>query len=148
MTEPRLTPEEQAVWRAFLEAHARVTVALDRELAAAGCELDLREYDLLVHLAEAGESGLRLRDLAVRALISRSNVTRRAERLAARGLLERCPDSSDARGVIARLTPAGRRALRRAATVHLAGVKRLVFGRRGADLAVVRAFLEGVGREA
>ena len=141
------TPDELATWRAFLEAHARAVAALDRQLAASGCEVDLREYDLLVHLDEAGPEGRRLRDLAARLLINRSNVTRRVEALAARGLVERRPDPEDGRGVIAALTPAGRRALRRAAAVHLPGVKSLVFATPGIELAAVRRFLDGVARE-
>jgi DNA-binding MarR family transcriptional regulator len=135
-----LTPDELATWRAFLEAHARVIAALDRQLAQSGCNLDLREYDLLVHLDEAGEEGLRLRDLAQRALVSRSNVTRRVEDLDRRGLAARRPDPRDGRGVIATITPEGRRTLRRAAAVHFPGVKALVFGDEQ-DLEPVRRFL-------
>jgi predicted DNA-binding transcriptional regulator len=85
----RLSAEEAATWRGFLEAHARAVAQLDRALAESGCALDLREYDLLVHLNEAGAGGLRLRDLAARALINRSNVTRRVETLVGRGFVER-----------------------------------------------------------
>ncbi|HEY8836803.1 MAG TPA: MarR family transcriptional regulator [Dehalococcoidia bacterium] len=143
----RLSREELETWRAFLEAHARVTVALDRQFIASGSELDLREYDLLVHLEEAGPDGLRLRDLANRALINPSNVTRRLEGLAARGLVERIRDPRDARGIVATLTPAGRRALRRAAAVHLPGVKALVYRDRLTDLTAVRCFLDQIARE-
>jgi DNA-binding MarR family transcriptional regulator len=143
---PHLTAEELATWRALLEAHARAVAALDRHLAEAGCDLDLREYDLLVHLAEAAPGGLRLRDLAERALISRSNVTRRLETLDRRGLVHRRPDPDDGRGVIATLTAAGRRALRRAAAVHLAGVKAVVFSTWDGNLDEIQRFLEQVGR--
>ena len=143
----RLSREELETWRAFLEAHARVTVALDRQFIASGSELDLREYDLLVHLEEAGPDGLRLRDLANRALINPSNVTRRLEGLTARSLVERIKDPGDARGIVATLTPAGRRALRRAAAVHLPGVKALVYRDRLTDLTAVRCFLEQIARE-
>jgi DNA-binding MarR family transcriptional regulator len=142
----RLTDDELATWRALLEAHARAVAALDRQLAESGCGLGLREYDLLVHLAEAGPQGLRLRDLAERALISRSNVTRRVEDLDRRGLVHRDPDPRDGRGVIASLTPAGHRALRRAAAVHLPGVKSLVFRSPGPDLAAIRRFLDQIAR--
>lgn len=136
--------DELAAWRAFLEAHARAVAALDRQLAEAGCGLDLREYDLLVQLDEAGEAGLRLRDLAARLLISPSNVTRRTESLERRGLLARRPDPEDGRGVIAALSPAGRRALRRAASVHLPGVKALIFRSGDLDLGALRRFFAQV----
>jgi DNA-binding MarR family transcriptional regulator len=141
---PYLTPDQLATWRAFLTAHARVLAALDRQLAASGVKLDLREYDLLVHLAEAGAQGLRLRDLAGRLLINRSNVTRRIEELDRRGLVARRPDPADRRGVIATLTPTGRRALARAARVHLPGVRALVFGGEPVDLEEVRRFLQQI----
>ena len=143
-TDTHPTADELATWRAFLEAHARAVAALDRQLAASGCDLDLREYDLLVHLDEAGADGLRLRDLAARTLISRSNVTRRIEALARRGLVARRTDPDDGRGVIAALTPNGRRALRRAAAVHLPGVKALVFTAPDLDLGNLRRFLDGI----
>lgn len=139
-----LSPEELATWREFLEAHARAVAALDRQLANAGSALDLRDYDLLVQLSEADSDGLRLHILAERLLIHRSNCTRRVETLSRRGLVERRPDPDDARGVIARLTQTGREELRRAAAVHLAGVKALVFEHNTADLAQVRRFLHGV----
>jgi DNA-binding MarR family transcriptional regulator len=138
------TPNELAIWRAFLEAHARAVAALDGQLEASGCGLDLREYDLLVQLAEAEPEGLRLRDLAGRVLISPSNVTRRVESLARRGLVQRRPDPDDGRGVIASLTPSGRSTLRRAATVHLPGIKALVFSTSDLDLTALRRFFDGV----
>src|SRR5207302_1054098 len=111
------TPAELEVWRLFLEAHALAVAALDRDLMNAGCRLDLREYDLLVALAAAGSEGVRLRNLADHLLINRSNVTRRIDALTGRGLVERRPDPEDGRGVVAVVTVAGTRALRRAATV-------------------------------
>ncbi len=141
------TADELATWRAFLEAHARAVAALDRQLTVSGCAIDLREYDLLVQLDEAGAGGRRLRDLAARLLINRSNVTRRVEALAARGLVERRADPDDGRGVIAMLTPGGRRALRRAAAVHLRGIKSLVFATPDIDLALTRRFLNGIARD-
>jgi DNA-binding MarR family transcriptional regulator len=140
----RLSAQEMATWRAFLAAHAHAVAALDRALRRSGCGLDLREYDLLVQLAEAGAAGLRLRDLAERLLINRSNVTRRVDDLAARGLVERCGAPDDARGVIARLTPAGRAKLRRAAVVHIPGVKALAFGEPEIDHAALQRFFAGI----
>ena len=142
--EKRLSAEELQTWRGFLEAHARAMALLDRALAESGCALDLREYDLLVHLSEAGAAGLRLRDLAARALINRSNVTRRVETLVERGFVQRRADPADGRGVIAVLTPSGRQALRRAAAVHIPSVKRLVFHDPDLDLAAVRRFFDGI----
>ena len=43
---PEIDDETLATWRAFLNAHARVTRAIGRDLAAAGLP-DLSWYDLL-----------------------------------------------------------------------------------------------------
>jgi DNA-binding MarR family transcriptional regulator len=45
------------------------------------------------------------------------------------GLVARAPDPDDARGLFTVLTEHGRDALRDAASVHLAGISRLVFDR-------------------
>jgi len=140
----RLSPQEMTTWRAFLAAHARAVVALDRALRRSGCGLDLRDYDLLAQLAEAGDGGLRLRDLAERLLINHSNVTRRVDDLVERGLVKRCGAPDDARGVIACLTPAGRAKLRRAAVVHLPGIKALAFSDPEIDHAALQRFFTGI----
>ena len=51
-------------------------------------------------------------DLADQVLLSRSWLTRRVIQLEAAGLVQRRPSGQDRRGVIAALTPAGKRAFR------------------------------------
>lgn len=114
--------EELATWRAFLRAHAVVTRRIERELGEAG--LSLSEFDVLVTLAQAPEASLRLGDLAERVVLTKSGMTRLLDRLEAGGLLERRACASDRRGQYARLTAAGRTALRRATRPHLRGVAR------------------------
>ena len=50
-------------WRAFLEAHARVTRRLDEELRAEH-DLSLAEYDTLLAIAWAPDRRIRMRSLA------------------------------------------------------------------------------------
>lgn len=116
------TPGMRA-WHGFLRVHAVVTRRLDAELRAA-CGMSLDVYDVLVALHEAPEGRLRMQRLAEAVLITRSNCTRLVDRMSADGLVERRPAARDGRGVEAVLTDAGRVAFRRAAVVHLRGVRR------------------------
>lgn len=117
-----LTDAELAAWRGFLRAHAELSRELDAELTAAH-ELPLSSYDVLVTLRSADGRRLRMADLADRALLSRSGMTRLVDRLAKQGLLRRehCPD--DARGCFAVLTEAGESLLEPARRTHLDGVR-------------------------
>ncbi len=118
----RPRPETVHAWRMFLQAHAQITARMDDELnREAG--LSLAWYDVLLALSEAPEGRLRMRDLAQRVLITRSNCTRLVDRMLAAGLVARDPDPQDGRGVIALLTDSGRVALRRAAVIHLRGIR-------------------------
>jgi len=124
-TEPG--PRQLAAWRALLETHARVVEALETELLAER-GLPLAWYDILVQLSEAPRVRLRMRELAGAVLLSKSGLTRLVDRMEAAGLVARKPCASDRRGTFVGLTPAGMRALRGAAPVHLRGIERH-FGR-------------------
>jgi DNA-binding MarR family transcriptional regulator len=68
-------------------------------------------------------------ELADRVLLSRSGLTRLADRLEREGLLTREPCPSDARGTLAVLTDAGLERLRTAWPTHLRGVRHQVLDR-------------------
>jgi DNA-binding MarR family transcriptional regulator len=113
-----------AAWRAFINAHASVIDRIEEELAAAE-QLPLTSYDVLVALAEAPEQRLRMNDLARKVVVlSRSGVTRLADRLEAQGLLCRERTAEDRRGAYAVLTDKGREALDRARPVYARGIAR------------------------
>lgn len=119
----RLGAAELAAWRGLLRVHAALMKALDAELEEAH-GLALSSYGVLAQLSEAPEARMRMRDLADSVLLSRSGLSRLADRLEADGLIERASCPSDARGAFAVLTPAGRDRLRTARPTHLAGVRR------------------------
>lgn len=106
-----------AAWRAFLNAHASVIDRIEREMAAAGV-LPLGSYDVLVPLSEAPGHRLRMHELASRVVLSRSTLTRVADRLEAAGLLARERVAGDRRGAFAVLTERGQEALRLAWPVY------------------------------
>jgi DNA-binding MarR family transcriptional regulator len=110
-------------WRALLCAHATLMRRLETDLEAT-TGLALADFDVLAQLAEAGGS-LRMTELADRALISRSGMTRRVARLVGEGLVRRANADADARGVVVVLTDAGLHRLTETAPVHVRGVSDL-----------------------
>jgi len=121
---------------------------LDLELQAAH-GTTMADHEVLIILSEHPEGALRMADLADLLTLSRSGLTRRVDRMANAGLVarERCP--SDGRGVFARITPAGRRALEAATPVHVAGVRRhFVEALDPRELEVVANALEKVAVDA
>jgi DNA-binding MarR family transcriptional regulator len=120
----QLDERELRAWRGMLRAHAALTKALDADLDSAH-GLPLSSYEVLLYLADAPESRLRMRDLAASVILSRSGLTRLADRLEREGLIRRESCSDDARGAYAVLTPAGAEMLAVARTTHLAGVRSL-----------------------
>jgi DNA-binding MarR family transcriptional regulator len=123
-----LSGVELSAWRTFLRAHATITRRLEAELVAEH-ELPLPSYDVLVQLSEAPERRLRMTELADRVLLSRSGLTRLADRLERDGLISRQACPSDARGTLAVLTDAGLARLQAAWPTHRRGVAEHVTGR-------------------
>src|SRR5947199_4584491 len=114
-------------WRSMLRAHATLMRRLDTDLEGE-TGLALADFDVLAQLAGAhGE--LRMTELADRALISRSGMSRRVARLADEGLVRRDRAGTDARGVVASLTDAGITRLAETAPVHARGISKLFITR-------------------
>jgi DNA-binding MarR family transcriptional regulator len=123
MAADRLTPTELAAWRGLLEAHARVTHALDAQMRSEH-GLPVSSYEVLMFLAEAPGKRMRMSDIADRVLLSRSGLTRLVDRLEQLGLVSRCAAEDDGRGAYAKLTDAGLEQARHAGRTHLEGVRR------------------------
>jgi DNA-binding MarR family transcriptional regulator len=122
-----LTDRELFAWRGFLRAHTALTRELDAELLAAH-GLPLTSYEVLLFLADAPGGRMRMSELAESVLLSRSGLTRLADRLAGYGLIERAQCTEDARGWFAAITPKGREVFDEARKTHLDGVRRLFVG--------------------
>ena len=88
-----------------------------------GC-VPLTWYDVLLELNATEDRRLRMQDVASRTVLSRTRVSRLVDDLVAAGHVVREPDPADGRVSFAVLTPAGRAALRKAAPVYLAGIRR------------------------
>jgi DNA-binding MarR family transcriptional regulator len=130
-------------WASLLQAHATLMRRLEADLAQA-TGLALADFDVLAQLANAGGE-LRMTELADRALISRSGMTRRVARLVDEGLVRRANADADGRGVVVALTDAGLARLGETAPVHLRGVSDLFVARLDdQELAVLKTALDKV----
>jgi DNA-binding MarR family transcriptional regulator len=130
-------------WGSLLRAHATLLRRLEVDLAEA-TGLALADFDVLAQLANAGGE-LRMTELANRALISRSGMTRRVGRLVDDGLVQRANDDADKRGVVVALTDSGIARLTETVPVHLRGVKELFVAHLDAqELAALKSSLDKV----
>src|SRR5215217_6991213 len=101
--------ETLATWRAFLNAHARITRAISRDLAAAGLP-DLSVYDVLWALYKRPR---RVNELADAVVLSPTAMSRFVDRLERDGYVRREGDPADRRALQITITDEGRRLLRR-----------------------------------
>ena len=104
-------------WVRLLRAHAALTREMDAGLRAAH-GLSLRDYEVLLALADAPGGRLRRVDLAAKVLLTQGGVTRLLEPLERDGLVARAASEDDRRVVFAQLTAAGRRRLTAARRTH------------------------------
>ncbi len=113
-------------WEALFRAQVTVMRQLQAEFPES--QLRLTEYDVLFNLSRHPERRLRIRELNDQMLISQPSVSRMIDRLAARGLVAKVGDPSDARGIIVELTDAGFDLFRRAAASHMKSIAERVGG--------------------
>jgi DNA-binding MarR family transcriptional regulator len=118
-------PERRGLdaWATLLQAHATLMRRLESDLERE-TDLALADFDVLAQLARAGGE-LRMTELAARALISRSGMTRRVARLVDEGLVRRADADADGRGVVVALTDAGVARLTETAPAHARGISKL-----------------------
>ena len=102
------TPDpRQRAWARFVTAQAMLLEHI--EAAFSGADLPpLAWYDVLWILENADQGRLRMHDLARKAVVSRSNVTRLTDRMEKAGLVARSDCPVDGRGTVCELTAKGR----------------------------------------
>jgi DNA-binding MarR family transcriptional regulator len=108
-------------WEGLLAAHA----SLIRRFGAEDVweDVSMKEYDVLYTLSKC-PAPINLSELNRHVLLSQPALSRMVDRLAARGLVERCADPVDGRGVRLTLTEAGRATQRRIGRRHARSVAR------------------------
>ena len=109
-------------WESLLAAHATMfrQLSAHREIWA---DLSMKEYDVLYTLSKCPEP-ISLNELNRHVLLSQPAMSRMVDRLAGRGLVARCTDPDDRRGVRLSLTEAGRELQRRIGRAHARDVAR------------------------
>ena len=127
----------------LLGAHARIVDAIEADLANAGLP-PLTWYDVLWELEKADAGRLRMHELAHRIVLSRSNLSRLADRLEANGLIARKDSAEDGRGYDLAITRAGRAMRKRMWPVYAAAIERLFAQHVSVDEA--RVMVESLGR--
>lgn len=106
----------------LFEVAAGLEAALGRQIAGHG--LALSEFEVLLRLVRSPGGQLRMSDLARQVNLSSSGLTRLADRLEARGLLERRVCPTDGRGSNALVTAEGRTVMAAVLPGHVALVER------------------------
>ena len=105
-----------AAWEALFRAQVTVMRALNAEFP--GGEISFNEYDVCFNLSTQPARRCRMRELTGHLLLTQPSVSRLVDRLTARGIVEKQPDPTDARGVIVALTPHGFDVYRSVAVQH------------------------------
>lgn len=109
----------------------RLTSALDQRLRPpfAAAELGSGDFDVLAALRRAGAPySLSAGELSRTVLVTTGAITKRVDRLEARGLVSRSVDRSDSRGRLITLTPEGVELTDELIAVHLDNQRRLLAG--------------------
>jgi DNA-binding MarR family transcriptional regulator len=119
-------------WRSYLQSHAGIVRELDADLIVQH-GLTVRDYEVLLYLAQADQRKLPMSALSERTMLTRSGITRLIDGLVGQELIERVSCESDARVSYARLTDTGYTKLREAGCTHVAGIERLFLAHFSAD---------------
>ncbi|GAA1939508.1 MarR family transcriptional regulator [Microbacterium aoyamense] len=137
---PDLDPSPQGV----IGRLHRVALLLTERLVEVYAQYGLSEgeFDVLAALRRTGEPYERAAgELADHTLVTTGGLTKRVDRLVARGLVERRAEASDARRRIVRLTPEGQDLIDRAFAAHLANEHRLLDELGGRESAAIEPIL-------
>ncbi|PMC62844.1 MarR family transcriptional regulator [Corynebacterium xerosis] len=143
---PWLNDDEQALWRAMMDAAKAVERAMDTRLLTTE-EISSADFSVLVQLSEAEGGTMRMRELCEGLKWDRSRMSHQITRMEKRGLVTKLRCANDSRGIDVELTAHGREVIERAAPDHVRMIRRIVFDEldsipgldRGAALTGMRA---------
>ncbi|SCG56661.1 MarR family transcriptional regulator [Micromonospora zamorensis] len=127
----------------------QLAVVLDAALRPpfAAADLGNGEFDVLAALRREGDPyALTAGQLSQRMLVTTGAVTKRVDRLIARGLVSRSVFESDARGRVVALTPAGMTLIDQLIEEHLANEARILRGLTDSDRAALERLLATLTR--
>lgn len=148
MRMPSPVSARRHAWSVLLKAHARLVDRVEAALQEAALP-PLAWYDILWSLETVDDGRLRMNELASRVVLSKSNLSRLADRLELAGLIRREPSPGDRRGYYCAITDEGRAMRRKMWPVYRRAIDRL-FGRHvtEAEARTIGACLERVATAA
>lgn len=119
MPDPSVTPLRLTAdaWESLFRAQVAVMRRLRRDPSFSS--LAIGEYDVLFNLSRCPTGWTRLNELNSHLLISQPSLSRMAERLEQKGLIQRRQAPDDQRGVLLALTDEGRRLQREIGGAHV-----------------------------
>jgi DNA-binding MarR family transcriptional regulator len=136
--------EEFRAYAALIASSTLLQRAVERNLREQA-ELTQVQFEILMNLSNAGDSGIRMAQLADALIVSRSGLSYQVTQLESRGWITRERSADDERGVVARITPEGDRMRQRVYAGHIDIVRRAFLDAvEPAELATVTAALERV----
>jgi DNA-binding MarR family transcriptional regulator len=128
----RLSEHQRLVWKTYRDVFRLMTSTLEAQLLR-DAGLSGSEYGVLAELSHAPDGVLRARELCTQLGWDRSRVSHLVKRMEARGLIVREECAEDARGLMVRLTDAGRAAVDDAAPEHSEAIRRYFFDLLSSD---------------
>ncbi len=129
-----LHERQVAAWQQLLLCESRIVRLVEREFDARGL-VPFTFYDILLQLRYAPGQAKRFREITPEVVLSRSALSRCIDRMAVLGLVDKLDCPEDPRGLIIRITAAGKKELKLAWPVYREQIEQL-FGRhfRAAEL--------------
>jgi DNA-binding MarR family transcriptional regulator len=121
-----LDERQQHLWRSYIQMNRELYARLGDLLASEG-NVSAADYEVLVFLSEEPTGVLRARDLGIEIGWERSRLSHHLARMEKRGMVVREECEEDARGLMVRITPAGRRAIEAAAPANAEAVQQYFF---------------------
>jgi DNA-binding MarR family transcriptional regulator len=113
-----ISPEEFRAYAALIASSTLLQRAVERNLREQA-NLTHVQFEILMNLYNAGDSGIRMAQLADALIVSRSGLSYQVAQLESRGWITRQRSADDERGVVARITPAGEQMRRRVFAGHI-----------------------------
>jgi DNA-binding MarR family transcriptional regulator len=139
-----ISPAEFRAYAALIASSTLLQRAVERNLREQA-NLTHVQFEILMNLYNAGDSGIRMAQLADALIVSRSGLSYQVAQLESRGWITRQRSADDERGVVARITPAGERMRQRVLAGHIDIVRSAFLdGIEPVELATLTAVLERV----
>jgi DNA-binding MarR family transcriptional regulator len=114
----QISRQEFRAYAALIASSTLLQRAVERNLREQA-ELTQVQFEILMNLSNAGDSGIRMAQLADALIVSRSGLSYQVAQLESRGWITRERSADDERGVVARITPEGERMRQRVFAGHI-----------------------------